>query len=40
MFENGPIRQIPGTHTNVQYAPTTGDEPEFMRLDHSQTLNH
>lgn len=31
-FENGPIRQIPGTHTNVQYAPTTGDEPEFMRL--------
>ena len=27
-----PIRQIPGTHTNVQLPPLTGEEPEWMRL--------
>merc|ERR1719401_2295106 len=31
-WENGPIRQIPGTHTNVQYPPSSEDEPEWMRL--------
>ena len=27
-----PIRQIPGTHTNVQLPPPTDEEPEWMRL--------
>jgi len=31
-FENGPIRQIPGTHTHPQSPPTQEDEPEWMRL--------
>ena len=31
-WENGPIRQIPGTHTNVSPPPSLLDEPEWMRL--------
>jgi hypothetical protein len=31
-FENGPIRQIPGTQTLAAYPPTQADEPEWMRL--------
>jgi len=31
-WENGPIRQIPGTHSLVARPPTPGDEPEWMRL--------
>ncbi len=31
-WENGPIRQIPGTHTTVQRPPTPEEEPEWMRL--------
>ena len=31
-WENGPIRQIPGTHTSVQRPPPPADEPEWMRL--------
>ncbi|HIG40559.1 MAG: phytanoyl-CoA dioxygenase family protein [bacterium] len=31
-WENGPIRQIPGTHTARQYPPKPVDEPEWMRL--------
>jgi len=31
-WENGPIRQIPGTHTNVQLPPSSAEEPEWMRL--------
>ncbi len=30
-WENGPIRQIPGTHTAVQQPPSPGDEPDWMR---------
>lgn len=29
---NGPIRQIPGSHSNVQLPPQSADEPEWMRL--------
>jgi ectoine hydroxylase-related dioxygenase (phytanoyl-CoA dioxygenase family) len=29
---NGPIRQIPGSHANVQMPPQSADEPEWMRL--------
>ena len=25
-WENGPIRQIPGSHTNVQMPPASADE--------------
>ena len=31
-WENGPIRQIPGTHTSVSPPPLPRDEPEWMRL--------
>ncbi|MYD43830.1 MAG: phytanoyl-CoA dioxygenase family protein [Gammaproteobacteria bacterium] len=31
-WENGPIRQIPGTHTNTSPPPSIEDEPEWMRL--------
>lgn len=31
-FENGPIRQIPGTHASAQRPPAPQDEPEWMRL--------
>lgn len=31
-WENGPIRQIPGTHTNLSPPPTLYHEPEWMRL--------
>lgn len=31
-WENGPIRQIPGTHTNLSPPPTIRDEPEWMRM--------
>ena len=31
-WENGPIRQIPGSHTSRQSPPTPEDEPEWMRL--------
>lgn len=31
-WENGPIRQIPGTHTTRQPPPTPEEEPEWMRL--------
>ena len=31
-WENGPLRQIPGTHANVQMPPSSLDEPEWMRL--------
>lgn len=31
-WENGPIRQIPGTHTNMSPPPVPRDEPEWMRL--------
>jgi len=31
-FENGPIRQIPGTQTLAAGPPTQADEPEWMRL--------
>ena len=31
-WENGPIRQIPGTHTNISPPPSLADEPEWMRL--------
>jgi len=31
-WENGPIRQLPGTHTVQQPPPTSADEPEWMRL--------
>ncbi|MDH3643128.1 MAG: phytanoyl-CoA dioxygenase family protein [Gammaproteobacteria bacterium] len=31
-WENGPIRQIPGTHASAQNPPTLEDEPEWMRL--------
>ena len=31
-FENGPIRQIPGTHARPGGPPTQADEPEWMRL--------
>lgn len=30
--ENGPIRQIPGTHRSRATIPTLADEPEWMRL--------
>ena len=30
-WENGPIRQIPGTHTAVQFPPSIGDEPLWMQ---------
>ena len=30
-WENGPIRQIPGTHTVQQPPPITDDEPDWMR---------
>eukprot|EP01043_Picozoa_sp_COSAG02_P077073 COSAG02_NODE_16695_length_1063_cov_0.921162_2_plen_142_part_00 len=29
---NGPIRQIPGSHANVQMPPLSEHEPEWMRL--------
>ncbi len=31
-FENGPIRQIPGSHALQQRPPAPEDEPEWMRL--------
>ena len=31
-WENGPIRQIPGTHAQVASPPTPREEPEWMRL--------
>ncbi len=31
-WENGPIRQIPGTHTATERPPLPADEPEWMRL--------
>lgn len=31
-WENGPIRQIPGTQANVTKPPTLEEEPEWMRL--------
>ena len=31
-WENGPIRQIPGTHWRADPPPTQADEPEWMRL--------
>lgn len=31
-WENGPIRQIPGTHTATQPPPRPSEEPEWMRL--------
>jgi hypothetical protein len=31
-WENGPVRQIPGTQALAQKAPTLEDEPEWMRL--------
>jgi len=31
-WENGPIRQIPGTHASAHSPPTPQDEPEWMRL--------
>ncbi|MEM7363839.1 MAG: phytanoyl-CoA dioxygenase family protein [Pseudomonadota bacterium] len=31
-WENGPIRQIPGTHTATEKPPTLETEPEWMRL--------
>lgn len=31
-WENGPIRQIPGTHATLQKAPSPEDEPEWMRM--------
>ena len=31
-FENGPIRQIPGTHRSRAPIPTLADEPEWMRF--------
>lgn len=31
-WENGPIRQIPGTHIAQQRPPTPEEEPEWMRL--------
>ncbi|MEM7079114.1 MAG: phytanoyl-CoA dioxygenase family protein [Pseudomonadota bacterium] len=31
-WENGPIRQIPGTHANQQNPPKQEDEPAWMRL--------
>jgi len=31
-WENGPIRQIPGTQTRAQKPPKLADEPEWMRL--------
>lgn len=30
-WENGPIRQIPGTHASAQRPPKSADEPEWMR---------
>lgn len=30
-WENGPIRQIPGTHTTMQAPPKPEDEPDWMR---------
>ena len=30
-WENGPIRQIPGTHTTMQMPPKPADEPYWMR---------
>ena len=31
-YENGPIRQIPGTHTSTQEPPPPSAEPPWMRL--------
>lgn len=31
-WENGPIRQIPGTQANVTKPPSLAEEPEWMRL--------
>lgn len=31
-WENGPIRQIPGTHGRVPHPPKLPEEPEWMRL--------
>jgi len=31
-WENGPIRQIPGTHASQSLPPSPEDEPEWMRL--------
>jgi hypothetical protein len=31
-WENGPVRQIPGTQAKVSSPPTLEDEPEWMRL--------
>ena len=30
-WENGPIRQIPGSHTLQQHPPPPGDEPDWMK---------
>ena len=34
-WENGPIRQIPGTHTTMQPPPKPADEPDWMRWSKS-----
>jgi len=31
-WENGPVRQIPGTQTRAQNPPSLAEEPEWMRL--------
>mmetsp|Transcript_129738 Transcript_129738/g.361399 ORF Transcript_129738/g.361399 Transcript_129738/m.361399 type:complete len:387 (-) Transcript_129738:97-1257(-) len=31
-WENGPIRQIPGTHATQQHPPSLEEEPEWMRF--------
>lgn len=31
-WENGPVRQIPGTQARVATPPSSGEEPEWMRL--------
>ena len=31
-WENGPIRQIPGTHSRIANPPSPAEEPEWMRL--------
>ena len=31
-WENGPIRQIPGTHTAARHPPPPTEEPEWMRM--------
>lgn len=31
-WENGPVRQIPGTHTSMQPVPKPSEEPAWMRM--------